>query len=181
VIGIAARLECIKRHDLFVATASYLAQKIPNSNFVIAGGGRQKESLRRLILESGLQDRVAVLGERNDVYDVLRAMDILLICSDHEGIPMVMLEAMALGVTVVSRKVGGVPEVIRHGVNGILVPSDRPEELGSACMSIFEEPGSRANLRQAARDEIHRRYSADKNAEIMVELYRSICCRALQS
>ena len=82
---------------------------------------------------------MALLGERNDVYDVLRAMDILLICSDHEGIPMVMLEAMALGVTVVSRKVGGIPEVIRDGVNGILVPSDDPQELGHACMSIFQE------------------------------------------
>jgi L-malate glycosyltransferase len=180
VVGIAARLECIKRHDLFLATANYLAQKIPNSNFVIAGGGRQKESLRRLILESGLGDRVALLGERNDVYDVLRTMDILLICSDHEGIPMVMLEAMALGVTVVSRKVGGVPEVIRDRVNGILVPSDSPEELGRACMSIFQEPRLRANLRQAARDEIHQWHSADKNAEIMVELYRSVCCRSLQ-
>lgn len=175
VVGVAARLECIKRHDLFLATASYLAQRIPNSNFVIAGGGRQKESLRRLILESGLQNRVALLGERNDVYDVLRAMDILLVCSDHEGIPMVMLEAMALGVTVVSRKVGGIPEVIRDGVNGILVPSDDPEELARACMSIFQEPSLRANLRQTAQDEIHRRYSADENAETMVELYRSLC------
>ena len=175
VVGVAARLECIKRHDLFLATASYLAPRIPNSNFVIAGAGRQKESLRRLILESGVQDRVALLGERSDVYDVLRAMDILLICSDHEGIPMVMLEAMALGVTVVSRKVGGIPEVIRDGVNGILVPSDDPEELGRACMSIFQEPSLRANLSQAAHDEIRRRYSADENAETIVELYRSLC------
>jgi len=180
VVGVAARLECIKRHDLFLATASYLAQKIPNANFVIAGGGRQKEPLQRLILESSLQDRVALLGERNDVYDVLRAMDILLICSDHEGIPMVMLEAMALGVTVVSRKVGGIPEVIRDGVNGILVSSDDPGELGRACMSVFQEPHLGANLRQAAHDEIHRRYSADKNAETLVELYRSICRPPLQ-
>jgi glycosyltransferase involved in cell wall biosynthesis len=179
VVGIAARLECIKRHDLFVATASYLAKRIPKSNFVIAGGGRQKESLQRLILESGLQDRVALLGERDDVYDVLRAMDILLICSDHEGIPMVMLEAMALGVTVVSRRVGGIPEVIRDGVSGILVPSDSPEELGHACMSIFEKPRLRANLTHVACNEIHRRYSADKNAEGMVELYRSICRRPM--
>ena len=149
--------------------------------FVIAGGGRQKKFVERLILESGLQDRVALLGERNDVYDVLRAMDILLISSDHEGIPMVMLEAMALGVTVVARKIGGMPEVIRDGVNGILVSSDSPEELGRACMSIFENPRLRANLTHAARDEIHRWYSADKNAEIMVEFYRSICRRPLQS
>jgi glycosyltransferase involved in cell wall biosynthesis len=175
VIGIAARLEAIKRLDLFVATARYLADRIPKSAFVIAGEGRQKESLQRLILQSGLGDRVALLGERNDVYDVLRALDVLLICSDHEGIPMVMLEAMALGVAVVSRKVGGIPEVIRDRVTGILVPSDSPEELGRACMLLFERPRWRADLAQVARDEIHQRYSADRNAEIMVELYRSIC------
>jgi L-malate glycosyltransferase len=175
VVGIAARLECIKRHDLFVATASYLAERIPKSNFVIAGGGRQKESLQRLIFDAGLQDRVALLGERNDVYDVLRAMDGLLICSDHEGIPMVMLEAMALGVAVVSRKVGGIPEVIRDGITGILVPSGTPEELGRACMSIFEKPRWRANLTRVACDEIHQRYSAHKNAATVLELYQSIC------
>jgi glycosyltransferase involved in cell wall biosynthesis len=173
VVGIAARLECIKRHDLFVATAKYLAERIPESNFVIAGGGRQKESLHRLILESGLQERVALLGERNDVYDVLRAMDILLICSDHEGIPMVMLEAMALGVAVVARKVGGMPEVIQDGVNGFLVPSDSPEDLGHACFSIFTNPRLRESLTQVAYDEIHRRYSAEKHARTMVELYQS--------
>lgn len=177
VIGIAARLECIKRHDLFIATANYLAGKIPKSLFVIAGGGRQKECLQRLILESGLQERVALLGERSDVYDVLRAMDILLICSDHEGIPMVMLEAMALGVPVVSRKVGGIPEVIRDGVNGILIPSDSPEDLGRACLSIFNNPRLRVNLMQVACDEIHQRYSAEKHARTIVDLYQSICYR----
>jgi len=175
VVGIAARLDGIKRLDLFVATARYLAERINKSAFVIAGEGRQKETLQRLILQSGLRDRVALLGGRNDIYDVLRAMDVLLICSDHEGIPMVMLEAMALGVAVVSRKVGGIPEVIRDRVTGILVPSDSPEELGRACMSLFERPRWRADLAQVARDEIYQRYSADKNAEIMVELYRSIC------
>jgi glycosyltransferase involved in cell wall biosynthesis len=175
VVGIAARLECIKRHDLFIATAKYLSERIPKSNFVIAGGGRQKESLQQLILKSGLQERVTLLGERNDSYDVLRAMDILLICSDHEGIPMVMLEAMALGVAVVSRKVGGIPEVIRGGVNGILVPSNNPADLGSACLSIFKEPCLRANLMKIACDEIHRQYSAEKHARTIVELYQSIC------
>jgi glycosyltransferase involved in cell wall biosynthesis len=175
VVGIAARLEGIKRHDLFLATAKYLAGRIPKSNFVIAGGGRQKESLQRLIVESGLQERVALLGERNDVYDVLRAMDILLICSDHEGIPMVMLEAMALGITVVSRRVGGIPEVIRDRVNGILVPSDSPADFGNACLSIFEKPHLRDNLTKIARDEIRLQYSAEKHARTMAEFYQSIC------
>ncbi|MBS1801657.1 MAG: glycosyltransferase family 4 protein [Acidobacteria bacterium] len=179
VIGIAARLECIKRHDLFIATAKRLAEVLPKSNFVIAGGGRQEEPLRRLILGSGLQGRVALLGERSDVYDILRAMDILLICSDHEGIPMVMLEAMALGVAVVSRKIGGIPEVIRHGVNGILVSTENPEELAHACMSLYSNTSLRGYLTQVAYDEIHQRYSADSHARSMVELYQCFCPRQL--
>ncbi len=175
VVGIAARLECIKRHDLFIATAGYLAERIPTSKFVIAGAGRQKESLQRLIFEAGLQGRVFLLGDRNDAYDVLRAMDVLLICSDHEGIPMVVLEAMTLGVAVVSRKVGGIPEVIRDGITGLLVPSNSPEELGRACISIFEKPRWRASLTQVARDQIQQRFSADKNAQTMLELYQSVC------
>jgi glycosyltransferase involved in cell wall biosynthesis len=175
VVGIAARLERIKRHDLFVATAKYLAERLPKSNFVVAGGGRQKESLRQLILESGLQERVALLDERNDVYDVLRAMDILLICSDHEGIPMVMLEAMVLRVPVVARKVGGIPEVIQDGVSGILVPSDSPADLGQACLAMFSNPRLRESLAQVAYDEIHRRYSPEKHARTIVKLYQSLC------
>jgi glycosyltransferase involved in cell wall biosynthesis len=175
VIGIAARLERIKRHDLFVATAKYLAERLPKSNFVVAGGGRQKDSLQQLILESGLQERVALLDERNDVYDVLRAMDILLICSDHEGIPMVMLEAMVLRVPVVARKVGGIPEVIQDGVSGILVPSDSPADLGQACLAVFSNPRLRESLTQVAYDEIHRRYSPEKHARTIVELYQSLC------
>jgi glycosyltransferase involved in cell wall biosynthesis len=180
VIGTAARLECIKRHDLFVATAKCLAERLPESIFVIAGGGRYKETLQRLITESGLADRIKLLGERNDVYNVLRAMDILLICSDHEGVPMVMLEAMALGVAVVARRVGGIPEVIWHEVNGLLVSSDSPEELANACKSLYDNPHLRTNLTQRACDDIHRRYSAEKHARTIVKLYQSLCCRQMQ-
>jgi len=179
VIGIAARLECIKRHDLFLATAKYVAEQLPKTTFVIAGGGRYKEPLQRLAIESGLADRIRLLGERDDVYHVLRAMDILLICSDHEGIPMVMLEAMALGVAVVARKVGGIPEVIRQGVNGVLVSSDSPAELANACLSLYESPELRKKLTDCACDDIHWRYSAEKHARAIVELYQSLCCRQM--
>ena len=174
VVGIAARLECIKRHDLFLAAASCLADKIPGCRFLIAGEGRQKESLQRLTTELRLQDRVALLGAREDVYDILRAMDVLLICSDHEGIPMVMLEAMALGVAVVSRRVGGIPEIIQDGLTGVLVPADSPRALADACIALLEDPDRRNSLIQAARNEIWSRYSADRNAGAIAGLYQSI-------
>jgi glycosyltransferase involved in cell wall biosynthesis len=175
VIGIGARLEPIKRLDLFVSTAAYLAGRIPNSKFVITGGGRQEQWLRQLVGDSGLQDHVILLGERNDMYDVLRAMDVLLICSDHEGVPMVMLEAMTLGTTVISRNVGGISEVIDHGSTGVLVPSGNPEDLGGACMELFEKPDLRASLAQAARALICQKYSAEKNAQSVLQMYRAIC------
>ncbi len=175
VVGIGARLEPIKRLDLFVATANYLAGRIPNCKFIITGGGRQEQWLRQLVGSSGLQDRVLLLGERNDMYDVLRAMDVLLICSDHEGVPMVMLEAMTLGTAVVSRNVGGISEVIDHGSTGVLVPSGNPEALGGACMELFERPDLRASLAQSARGVICRKYSAEKNAQSVLRMYRAIC------
>ena len=174
VIGSVARLEYIKRLDLFVAAARHVATEIPHSYFVIAGDGRRKPALEQLIIEYGLKNRVALLGECHDVYDVLRAMDILLICSDHEGIPMAMLEAMALGVVVVSRNVGGIPEVIQNGINGVLVTSDNPEELGRTCVSVLRNSCLMANLRTCAINDVQREYSADKNAERMLEMYRSL-------
>lgn len=177
VIGIGARLEPIKRLDLFVAAAAYLSERIPNSRFVIAGGGRQEQWLRQLVAERGLQERLLLLGERKDMYDVLRALDILLMCSDHEGSPMVMLEAMNLGVAVVSRAVGGIPEVLGAGSAGVLVDSDRPEALGEACLQLFVKPDLRARLVQAAHREILQNYSAEKNAGAVLELYRTLCAR----
>jgi glycosyltransferase involved in cell wall biosynthesis len=178
VVGLAARLERIKRVDLFVSTAAHLAERIPNAKFVVAGRGRLEKWLRQLVANAGLEERVLLLGDRSDVYDVLRAMDVLLMCSDHEGVPMVILEAMALGVAVVSRNVGGIPEVMEHGRTGILVPSGTPEALGGACMELFEKPELRESLAQAARREILQKHSAEKNAESVLQVYRSICLRA---
>lgn len=174
VVGIAARLDPIKRPDLFLATARSLAAKMPDLSFVIAGHGRLEDSLRQQARDLGIAERVFFLGRRSDVYDVLRAMDILLICSDHEGIPMVMLEAMALGVCVVARKVGGISEVIRHGNTGLLVPSDSAEALSAACESVLQDARVHAGLTKAARRQIADQYSADLNAQRVHQMYESI-------
>jgi glycosyltransferase involved in cell wall biosynthesis len=180
VIGTAARLETVKRLDLFLATAAYVTQRIPDVHFILAGEGRQKEFLQSLIFKYGLQHQATMVGERQDVFDILRAMDLLLICSDHEGVPMVMLEAMALQVPVISRRVGGIPEVIHDGVHGILVTSDSPQELGRACVSLFNDRLLLAELRMAARNEIQEHYSADRNAEQVAGFYNALCGRQLQ-
>jgi glycosyltransferase involved in cell wall biosynthesis len=172
VIGTVGRLEPVKRHDLFVAVARRVADRLPSARFLIAGSGHQESWLTALVTASGLQHHVLLLGERQDIYDVLRAMDIVLICSDHEGLPTVMLEAMVLGVPVVARDVGGIPEVLQHGINGVLVRSADPDALARACMQLYWSNRVRTRLAEAA-SHIADCYSAEKMADKVVQLYRS--------
>src|SRR6266849_145548 len=149
VIGTAARLEPVKRIDIFLDVAQRIAQHLPNSFFVIAGAGSERGRMEQLLVGTVVERQVQFLGDRDDVYDVLRAMDLLLITSDHEGLPTVLLEAMALGTPVVSRRVGGIPEVIDDQVNGVLVDSNDAARIAEACVSVLTESSFSLRLAQS--------------------------------
>jgi glycosyltransferase involved in cell wall biosynthesis len=177
VVGAAARLEEVKRLDLFLAAAARISRELPGTQFVIAGAGSQEKHLRQLVRNSSLERSVHFLGHRDDVYDVLRAMDLLLITSDQEGIPMALLEAMALEVPVVSRAVGGIPEVIEDGHSGILLPSGDPDALAQACVLALQNDQLRRRLGQAASRVVGSRFSAQANAEQIFRLYCDLVVR----
>lgn len=174
VVGIATRLTAIKRLDLFVASAICVVKAIPTARFVVAGSGAQESILRELIRQADLEHQILLLGHRADIHDVMQAMDLMLLTSDHEGLPMAMLEAMALGVPIVSRKVGGIPEVIQDGVNGRLVDTDSPDELANVCTSLLLDEKLRAQLGANARRVVEENYSAERNAAEVVRLYRAL-------
>lgn len=174
VIGIATRLTAIKRLDIFLATAACLVRENPKVRFLIAGDGEEENRVRQLIHDAALEHEVLLLGHRHDVHDVMRAMDLLLLTSDHEGLPMVVLEAMALGIPVVSRKVGGIPEVIEDGVTGSLVDSDDPLRLAGACTSLLQGPERRKRIVEQARQTVEQEYCAERNAAEIVNIYQSI-------
>jgi len=174
VIGAVARLEEVKRLDLFHAAATHIASELPETRFVIAGTGSQAGYLKDLFRKSGLEDRVHFLGHRDDAYDVLRALDLLLITSDQEGLPMVLLEAMALEVPIISRAVGGIPEAIEDGQSGILVPTGEPRALAQACLLALRNPDLRRRLALAAATVVSSRFSAQENAQQIVRVYRGL-------
>jgi glycosyltransferase involved in cell wall biosynthesis len=117
---------------------------------------------------------VKFIGYEPRVFDVLRALDLLLMTSDHEGLPMVVLEAMALGTVIVSREVGGIPEAVKDGDNGVLVNSDKPDELAAPCMRLLSDRPVREALAEKARRKVVREFSSEANAEQVVALYRSV-------
>jgi|SRR5579884_1161640 len=174
VVGFAGRLERVKRLDIFIHTAVQILKQIPTARFVIAGTGREELHLRQLISDLGFSDSCTFLGYQSDTSAILRAMDVLLITSDHEGLPMVLLEAMALGTVVVARNVGGISEVLSHGETGILVEGQSPADLSRACIEALQNKEKAEYIVRCARKVIETRFLADHNGARVVELYTSL-------
>lgn len=174
LLGSAGRLEPIKRFDLFLSAAIRMAPSLPNAKFVIAGEGGEGLRLRAMAASAGLGDSFRLLGHRNDIYDVLRALDVFVLCSDHEGIPMALLEALYLGLPVVARCVGGVSEVIRRGENGILLDSGDPQALADACLSVLKDESLRQRLAQEGPRSVEEEFTVARTAEAVFKLYASL-------
>jgi len=174
VVGAAGRLEPIKRIDLFLQAAREIAWKLPEAKFVIAGAGSEELRLRRLADELELGDRAIFLGHRDDVYDVLRAMDLLVLTSDHEGLPTSLLEALFLQITVVARPVGGITEVIENGVTGFLAGSAEPAALAQVCVSVLADEKLRRQVAGEGARVVERQFSIGRAARQMAGLYRRL-------
>ena len=175
VIGTAGRLEPIKRLDYFLQAAKLVSGRIGDARFVIAGEGRERPRLEELAHTLSLEKQVLFLGHRSDIYDVLRALDVFVLCSDHEGLPMVLLEALYLGVPVVARSVGGITDVVQDGVNGVLIESGETPALAAACLDLLLDDDRKKRLATAAIASVSEKFTAQRNAAEVAGLYRSLC------
>jgi len=119
---------------------------------VIAGDGPERSRLERLVRELGVEERVRLLGARprRTVFELLAAADAVVLSSDWENFPHAVVEALAVGTPVIATDVGGVGEIVRDGVNGLLVPPHDPAALAEAIRRFFADAELRARLRSAA-------------------------------
>jgi glycosyltransferase involved in cell wall biosynthesis len=148
VIGTIGRLEPVKRHDLVLrAVAGLHATAKPL--ILLAGEGTCREALSAESRRLGIDDRLMLLGHRDDARDVHQVLDVYVQASDSEGLPNAVLEAMAIGTPVVATNVGGTSELIRDGVDGMLVAPGNVEALRHAIAHTLAEPDA-ARLRAAA-------------------------------
>lgn len=175
-LAFIGRLVPVKRVDLFLQIARDLCDRKPGMiDFYIVGDGPDLAECRATIEAMGLRNNVHLLGFRADVLGVLAAMDMLLMTSDHEGLPMILLEAMSLGVPVVASAVGGIPAALDDGQCGRLVERQVAEDYVDAVLPLLEDPVGRAMLAQRASEHVRRRYSAQNSADLHAALYRRLC------
>jgi glycosyltransferase involved in cell wall biosynthesis len=151
---VVARLETQKRVDRAIfAIARLFASGRRAVRLTIAGAGSQRQRLERQAIDLGLvPESVEFAGDVSDPSDLYRVVDLLVIPSDHEGTPNVALEAMASGLPVVATRVGGLPDIISHGENGLLVEPDDEQALYSALREMIDDEALRRQCGQRARE-----------------------------
>lgn len=137
----------------FVATAAEVLRARPDTHFLVVGDGPLREQMTELIRAKAIGERVHLVGHSTDVPRLLGVMDLFLLTSRWEGMPRVILEAMAAGVPVVATSVGGVPEIVEHGKSGLLAPPGNVELLKRHTVRLLENPAEARQLsRRASRD-----------------------------
>ncbi len=170
-VGLVARLDHWgKGHKEFFTALASLKDRYPVQGLVI-GGGRREAEMRQLAVEMGLEERVRFLGQRDDVPDLLAALDIFVLPSHSEGVSLALLEAMAAGLPVIASRVGGLPEVVTDGDHGLLIPPQDPEALAAALARLLDEPAWAKKLGENARRQVEENFSLERLGREINEIY----------
>jgi glycosyltransferase involved in cell wall biosynthesis len=170
-LGVVGRLEEQKGHVYLLEALPRLREAIPDLTLVIVGDGRLRDTLEGRARELGLESAVHFLGLRRDVPLIFRALDLYVMPSLWEGLPLALLQAMGAGLPVVASRVSGAQEVIRPGDNGLLVPPAAPEALAAAILELYEGPDRRAEMGRRARLTVAENYSQEVMLRRLEALY----------
>ena len=165
-----ARMTPQKNHRLLISAFARLVRTHPTARLHLVGDGPEAGAIRRRIARLGLRDRVEMLGPRDDVPDLMRDADLLVLPSDFEGLPLVVLEAMAAGLPVVATRIGGVTEALGPAHPWLVPPGDR-RALTAALADALGDHGTRARVGAAQRTRHADYYSATRMAADTVRVY----------
>ena len=174
VVGIVARLTEGKGHKYFIDAAEIISRDNDNVKFFIAGIGPKEEELKELIKQKGLTDKVVFTGFVDEIYEVFNIIDINVISSLSEALCLSLIEGMSVGKPSVAADTGGIPEVIKNGYNGFLVPAGDAEGLADAILKLIHDPGLRKAMGDRGREIMEKSFTADIMAEKIEELYESV-------
>lgn len=151
LVGTVGRLHPVKNQALLIQAFARLPASSSPTALVLVGGGPLREELAGLALQEGVAGRVRFLGDRSDVGRLLQGLDVFVLPSLTEGYSIALLEACATGLPVVATRVGGNGEIVRHGVNGLLVPSGDVGALATTLSGLLADEGTRLALGAAGR------------------------------
>jgi glycosyltransferase involved in cell wall biosynthesis len=158
VCGTVGRLDPVKHLTMLVEAHAALRSTGASVHLVVVGGGAEQGALEQLVRRWGTADTVRFIGHRDDVRNLLPALDVYVNCSLHEGISLTILEAMAAALPVIATRVGGNPEVVVDGETGLLVSTRATESLTQALVILMRDAGKRQQMGDAGRRRVERAF-----------------------
>lgn len=176
-LGAMGRLSNEKGFDLLIRAVAKLKAQGLKCHLKIAGDGPLLKELTDLVREMQCETEIELIGQVADNKAFFDSLDIFVLSSRREGLPNVLLEAMAMQVPVVATGIAGIPRLIQSGANGILVPPDSVEELAGAVQKLMQEPELRKQLADAGRATIEHSYSFQRRMERVAAIYDQVLGR----
>jgi glycosyltransferase involved in cell wall biosynthesis len=173
-VGSVAVFRTQKRLDDWLAVAAQIAHQESNVTFLLVGDGPEMPLVRSKVNEFGLQEHIRLPGFRTDGRRFIGLMDLFLMTSQFEGLPIAMLEAMALGKPVVATAVGGIPEVIVDGQEGRLAPVGAIDLLAEQVIDLLHEPEQRARMGKRAASKIESQYHIRQRVQQIEAVYDEV-------
>jgi len=175
VIGLVAVFRVQKRLRLWLDTAAAVQRKLNRVKFVLVGDGPCRKEVEDTIRSLSLSDFVLLPGLQKDPRPYYACFDLFLMTSEFEGLPVALLEAMAMEIPVVATSAGGIGEVINHEKDGLLLPVESSaEELAMACVSILSDEERRTAYGRQARRRIEEQFSIEKMMRKVEKIYEDL-------
>jgi glycosyltransferase involved in cell wall biosynthesis len=177
IVGAAGRLSPEKGFDQLVEAAVPVLRAVPTAGFVLFGEGPLRSRLAEQISARGLEGRFVLAGFRTDLGRFLPHLDLAVLSSYTEGLPVFILEACAAGVPVIASAVGGVPEVVEDGVNGYLVPPGRPDLLAQGIVAALSDEDRRRAMGENGRKRVRENFTLGAQSAQYLQLFESLALR----
>jgi glycosyltransferase involved in cell wall biosynthesis len=171
VLAAVGVLRAQKALHVLLRAVPAVRERRPDVRVLIAGDGPERASLEQLARDLRVEDSVLFLGHRADVPDLLRGVDVAVSCSDFEGSPLAVMEYMDAALPIVATAVGGVPDLIEHGVHGLLVARGDAPALASAIGELLDDPDTARAMGRRARERRRTEFDIDTLVRRLEELY----------
>lgn len=182
VVGTVARLEHVKGviHLIHAAAGFCTRSRSPKVVCLIVGDGKERSAIEKVIDEHGIRDKVICTGMRNDVFELMSAMDIYVQPSLNEGMGKTIIQAQSVGLPVVGSRVQGIPDALQENLTGLLVPPADPDAIRAAVERLIDNAALRQQMGAAAAAWVnesidgHKRFSVDRMVHLLDKLYVSL-------
>ena len=174
VVGMVSRLVRGKGADYFLRAASDVLSCFPETLFVLVGEGSARKELERLAGELGIENKVIFTGQRADMPGVYASLDVFVLPSLNEGMPLTVLEAQAANRAVIGSRVGAVPQLIQHRETGLLIEPGDVASLRNAMLELLADASLRAGLAARGQARVREHYSAESMARRYLSLYEDL-------